>query len=385
MSDLTRHYSKFKVTERTLLTGHSHQAWPDCAFDGQIKAWTDAEELVDTKWGAAFSKADEIRRGFAGLLGDHSGYYSLAPNTHDLLVRFLSALDLKKRPRIVTTDSEFFSMRRQLQRIQEEGVEIVWVPAHPVNSLPERMVAAIDLKTAAVMMSSVFFNSGQIAPDLGRIQEQCTRVGASFLLDVYHSLNVVPFEIAGLESAFIVGGGYKYCQLGEGNCFLRFPKNCELRPVVTGWMADFEALEKSALAPKVGYGPGGARFEGSTYDPTSHYRGAEVFEFFKREKLSPTALRKISQSQMQLLCDEFDKLNLPPQDISRDRSICLEQIAGFLALKTPHASKISSALMARGIWTDFRGEVLRLGPAPYVSNQQIKFAVQGLREALNSR
>ena len=29
--------------------------------------------------------------------------------------------------------------------------------------------------------------------------------------------------------AFVVGGGYKYCQLGEGNAFLRFPPGCELR------------------------------------------------------------------------------------------------------------------------------------------------------------
>ena len=368
------------MKERTLLTGHSHQAWPDCAFDGQIKAWTDAAELVDTKWDAAFAKADRIREGFASLLGDHSGLYSLAPNTHDLLVRFLSALDLRKKPRIVTTDSEFFSLRRQLQRLQEEGGEVVWVAAYPVHTLPERMIKAIDGRTAAVMMSSVFFNSGQIAPDLAQIQERCTRVGASFLLDVYHSLNVVPFEIAGLESAFIVGGGYKYCQLGEGNCFLRFPRDCELRPVVTGWMADFEALEKSAAAGKTGYGPGGARFEGSTYDPTSHYRGAEVFDFFRREKLSPAVLRKISQTQMRLLCDEFDALNLNVQDISRDRSIPVEGIAGFLALKTPRAAQISSDLMARGIWTDFRGEVLRLGPAPYVSDQQIKDAVRGLGE-----
>ena len=28
------------------------------------------------------------------------------------------------------------------------------------------------------------------------------------------------------RTAFITGGGYKYCQLGEGNCFLRVPPGC---------------------------------------------------------------------------------------------------------------------------------------------------------------
>jgi hypothetical protein len=49
----------------------------------------------------------------------------------------------------------------------------------------------------------------------------------------------MPFVLAeqGLEDAFVVGGGYKYRQLGEGNCFLRLPPACRLRPVVTGWFA----------------------------------------------------------------------------------------------------------------------------------------------------
>ncbi|MBA3585869.1 MAG: hypothetical protein H0W36_15390, partial [Gemmatimonadetes bacterium] len=39
---LAPHYSRFGVTERLLLTGPSHQAWPDAGFDGQPAAWLDA-------------------------------------------------------------------------------------------------------------------------------------------------------------------------------------------------------------------------------------------------------------------------------------------------------------------------------------------------------
>ena len=44
---LAGHYSAFRVAERLLLTGHSHQAWPDVGFDAQQQAWRDAAELVD--------------------------------------------------------------------------------------------------------------------------------------------------------------------------------------------------------------------------------------------------------------------------------------------------------------------------------------------------
>ena len=38
---LAEHYSAFRVSERLFLTGHSHQAWPDVAREGQLEAWQD--------------------------------------------------------------------------------------------------------------------------------------------------------------------------------------------------------------------------------------------------------------------------------------------------------------------------------------------------------
>ena len=55
--DLARHYRRFRVSERLLLTGHSHQAWPDVAFDAQQRAWLDAAEYVDEKWERAAKQA----------------------------------------------------------------------------------------------------------------------------------------------------------------------------------------------------------------------------------------------------------------------------------------------------------------------------------------
>ena len=76
--ELAKHYTRFRVTERTLLTGHSHQAWPDVAFEAQAQAWLDTAEHVDDVWDLAFAKADEVRRGFARLLDDTPERIALA-------------------------------------------------------------------------------------------------------------------------------------------------------------------------------------------------------------------------------------------------------------------------------------------------------------------
>lgn len=379
---LAPHYSRFDVANRLLLTGHSHQAWPDRGFAGQEEAWLDAARYVDEKWERAFAKAERVRRGYARLLDDDEGTITLGANTHELLVRFLSALPLRDRPRLVTTDGEFHTIRRQLDRLAEEGIEVVKVSASPADSVAERLAAAVDDRTAAVLASSVFFQDARIVTGLGAVMDACHRVGAELLVDVYHQLNVVPFSIREerLTGAFLVGGGYKYCQLGEGNAFLRVPADCTLRPVVTGWYSEFSAIAETGHGGRVTYGIGPDRFAGSTYDPTSHYRAAEVFDFFEEHALTPTLLREVSQHQIRLLARSFDALDLDPAVVTRDRSIDLGRIGGFLALHSPIAGRLQQALRDRGVLTDHRGEVLRIGPAPYLSDRQLEEAMGMLGE-----
>ncbi len=377
---LAPHYSRFRVAERLLLTGHSHQAWPDVGFEAQAESWLDAARHVDDKWEHAFARAEAVKAGFARLLGELGGTIALAGNTHELVVRLLSALPLARRPRLLTTDGEFHTIRRQLDRLTEEGIEVVRVAEAPVDSVCARLAAAVDDRTALVLMSAVFFDSGRIAPGLSQVAAACRRHGARLLVDAYHALNVVPFSIAAedLGDAYVTGGGYKYCQLGEGNCFLRIPPDCDLRPVITGWFSEFTALTSRERDERTVYGTGGDRFAGATYDPASHYRAARVFEFFAERGLDPPLLREVSQHQIGVLAAGFDALDLDPAVIDRERDTPLAEIAGFLALRAPRAGQLATLLHQRGVLVDARGEVLRFGPAPYLSDEQLQQAMATL-------
>jgi kynureninase len=230
-----------------------------------------------------------------------------------------------------------------------------------------------------VLVSSVLFETAEIVPHLDVIARACERHGATLIVDAYHHLNVVPFDVhaMGVSQAFVVGGGYKYCQLGEGNCFLRVPKGCELRPLVTGWFTEFSALTDRASGRQVGYGTGGDRFAGATYDPTSHYRAAAVFEFHRQMNLTAARLREISRHQVGLLRDGFERLDLDPA-VAHVEPIPEERRAGFLAIRTPRASAIATALREDNVFADARGDVLRLGPAPYVTDAQLRDGIAAL-------
>jgi kynureninase len=359
--ELAPHYSAFRVSERLLLTGHSHQAWPDVAREGVVEAWEDAALHVDEKWGRAFEQAERVREGFRWWLDEPGAEIALDQNTFELVLRFLSALELRRRPRLVTTSGEFHTLRRLAARLaEEELLDVVVVPARPAETLAERLADAADDRTAAVLVSAVLFEDSRIVPGLDELAEA---VDAELLIDAYHAFGVMRVPLP--DRAWVVGGGYKYLQLGEGNCFLRLPPHAdELRPRFTGWYAEFAELAAEKVPGAVEYPKGGMRFAGATYDPTSHYRAARVFDFFAERGLTPDALRQNYLRQTTLLAEA---LGVPGKR---------EDYGGFLALEVDDAEDVSRRLAERGLMTDSRGRYLRLGPAAYVSDDQLERAAE---------
>jgi kynureninase len=68
--------------------------------------------------------------------------------------------------------------------------------------------------------------------------------------------------------------------------------------------------------------------------------------------------------------------------------VTLPELGGFLALQTPRAGELCRGLRERGVWADYRADLLRLGPAPYLSDAQLSDAMEalgGLVEELAAR
>ncbi len=383
---LIPHYSHFDVANRLLFTGHSHQAWPDVAREGQTEYFDVCAQDVDTKWEKSFEKTEILRNYLREYYDDPNGYYCREESTHFLMVSLLSSFDLKNKPKIITTDGEFHSMDRQLRRLEEEGLEIVSVPTDPDESFAQRIIEEIDKITSAIMLSRVYFQTSLINTHLSDIAAAARIQGIPVIIDDYHGTNVVPLSIReqGLEDCFILIGGYKYLQWGEANCFLRFPEDCELRPVVTGWFASFSTLEHPRNNDPIQYDRSDQRFASATYDPSSQFRAAKVVEFFQEHGLTPDVLRKQYESQVALLRSLFMEKDFNPELIKLTHNEPLSRNGGFLSLTSPKSREIRADLLSRGIFTDARNEILRLGPAPYIKESQIEAVVEELEHSIKN-
>lgn len=369
---LQPHYSHFNVANRLLFTGHSHQAWPDVAFEGIQEYMRVVAEQVDKKWEFGFEKTEIMRGYLRNYYDDPTGKYSREQNTHVLLVSWLSSLDLKNKPKILTTTGEFHSMYRQLRRMEEEGLEIVYLPHEDDEQLLEAVRQNLDDQTAAVMLSRVYFETSEINTKLPEIAQAAKKAGVPVLIDDYHGTNVVPLSLKDkkMEYVYLLIGGYKYMQWGEANCFLRYPENCELRPLITGWFSAFEQLDQPRGDQPVKFDEGDQKFATATYDPISQFRAAAVTEFFIKQGLSPDVLRKQYSSQLRYLRELFDDQNFKGSGIEHANTRPVKESGGFLALQSENARKLRASLLEKDIFTDARADILRIGPAPYTTSRQ---------------
>jgi selenocysteine lyase/cysteine desulfurase len=381
---LQPHYSKFDVANRLLFTGHSHQAWPDVTFDAVNDYMTMVATQIDKKWGFAFEKTEQIRDYLRRYYDDPNGLYCREENTHILIVSWLSSLDLISKPKILTTDGEFHSLYRQLRRLDEAGLDVHYLPHQNDNELLEAIRKNADEKTSAIMLSRVYFESSKVNTRLTEIAQIARERGIPLMIDDYHGTNVVPLSIreAKLEDCFILIGGYKYLQWGESNCYLRFPSDCTMRPVITGWFASFATLDQPRNNEPVQFDEGDQRFATGTFDPISQYRAAAVVSFFDEQGLTPDLLRKQYSAQVGLLREKFLSKNFDTEVIRLTHNEPLESTGGFLSLTSPIARELRADLLQREIFTDARDQILRFGPAPYTTTAQIELAIDELERSV---
>lgn len=350
---------------------HSHHYWPDATLEATQQYWRDSAALADDKWSLIFGeKIPAWQAAVARTLKlPEPDRIALAPNTHELVYRLLSAFDPAKPLRILTTDGEFYSFARQLQRLEEEAnVEVTRVAKAPYSTLAERFETELQRGDYHLAYASlVFFDSGVVFPQLLEIAGR-KPAGTEFVIDGYHGFFARPIDLKPIaDKVFFTAGSYKYLGAGEGLCFMSIPAGCRLRPRNTGWFAELAELENRA--DEVGYADNWLRFAGATMDYSALYRGLAVFELFEQEGITVDTIHSHVLAAQQRFLATMDSAGHPL--LNREKLIHhdLENGHGhFFTFDcgTAQASeKLQEELKSRRVLCDRRQRLLRLGFALY--------------------
>ena len=350
--------------ERLHFAAHSHHLWPDASFEGQVEAWDDAARLADSKWDKVMGEVwPEAQAHVARELDTgQPGSIVFAPNTHELLVRLVTAAPRKgPRLRILTSDGEFHSARRQFERWDEEGwIEVERIATERSDNFSERFLArANEGRHDLVLVSHVMFGSGRIFDRVDELASLGRPDGPWVIIDGYHAFMALadPSGAAVASSAFYLGGGYKYAMAGEGCAFMHAPARFASRPPVTGWFAEFEDL---SLPPgKVGYAADARRFLGATFDPSGLYRFNAVQRMLQANDLGTGRISEHTAGLQEQLLAGIARTPLAGAELLNP--LDNDPHARFLAFRSPSAQQWYEDLKAKKCITDVRGDVLRIG------------------------
>ena len=371
---LKHHYQHFLNNNKGVqhYACHSHHYWPDVTRQAMLDYWDDSARLVDDKWGYFFEeKVPALQAHIANILGTgQPEQVVFAPNTHELLFRVISGLDLSTELTIVTTDSEFYSFNRQINRLDElKNIQVVKVPVLPLNSFEARFADAVQFNEPdLVFCSQVFFNSGFAVQNIDKIIASVENPDTVIMIDGYHAFCAMPIDISAHRNRiFYLSGGYKYAQGGEGVCFMHVPKGFLSRPLYTGWYAEFGELQKFK-SRKVDYATNGFHFAGSTMDYSGIYRQLAVFDLWQAEGISIAAIHAHVQLLQQAFLSQLESLQ---QGALSKKNLLLaspEHHGHFLTFEFENpdqAASLHQFLKSHQIETDYRAARLRFGFGPY--------------------
>jgi kynureninase len=245
---------------------------------------------------------------------------------------------------------------------------------------PERLIDAIDSRTALVLLTHVHYKTAAMH-DVHAIMKRAHEHGALVLWDLSHSAGAVELDLDAARADMAVGCGYKYLNGGPGApAFLylhRMHHNAASSPLC-GWM-------------------GHAR----PFDFTDHYEPAAGMRRYLCGTPSALSLAPLEASIEMLLAAGMQRLAAKSRTLTQlfiDLVADSATLAG-LRLATPadparrgshvsyaHAEgfAIMSALIAQGVIGDFRApDILRFGFTPlYTRYEDVWTAVRKLEHVI---
>jgi len=193
--------------------------------------------------------------------------------------------------------------------------------------------------------------------------------GPWVVVDGYHAFMAIdrPFSENAAQSAFYLGGGYKYAMAGEGCGFMHGPPGFGERPRITGWFAEFEDL---SLPPgQVGYARNADRYLGATFDPSALYRFTAIRRMLAENGLTTAAISAHANALQRHLLARLAATPLAEAELLNP--LTDGPHARFLAFRHGDAQSWYEQMKARNVITDVRGDVLRIGFGIYQDESDV--------------
>jgi len=335
-----------------------------------VRAWADAW------WEMPVTAGNLI----APLIGAGQGDVTMHPNISLLQSMIVSCFDFAgRRNKIVYTDMEFPSVMYVYEKFARSlGATLTIVRSEDgIAVRTEKILDAIDERTALVPISHVFFKSAYVQ-EVRAIVRKAHACGAIVVLDAYHSVGVIPVDVKSLGVDILVGGVLKWLCGGPGAAFLwvRPSLRKKIEPRITGWVAHEKPF---AFETVMRYSKDVSKFLNGTPAIPALFAAQEGPRIIAR--VGVENIRAKSVRQTALIVREARR-----RGMTINSPLDPDRRGGTVSLMIPHAYEVSRELLARDFVVDFReGAGIRLAPHFYNTDDEILSTMEEISEILDTR
>lgn len=368
--------SEFPIlSDCTYLISNSLGAMPRGVYDS-LRDYADTWASRGVRaWGEVWWELNgRVGDKIAPLMGAPSGTVLVHQNASIANSILLSGLDFndERRDKVVICDMDFPSDVYVLRQWLPPHYQTEVIHSHDGITIDtDELLNAIDERTRLVSLSHVLFRSAYIMP-VQAIIEKAHQVGASVLLNGYHSVGVIPLDVVALNVDFYIGGTLKWLCGGPGGVFMYVRPDLltRINPKVTGWFAhqepfafDFDHFVLRDDAYRLMNGTPGVA---SLY---AIQPGVDIMN-----QVGVAAIREKSIRQTSLLIELADQHGY--EVVSPRESA---QRAGTVTVNPPHAFEVSRELLARNIVIDYRANAgIRIAPHFYNSDDEVRLVIDSI-------
>ncbi len=250
----------------------------------------------------------------------------------------------------------------------------------------EKIVELMNEEIALVMLPSVLYRSGQLL-DMPYLTEEAHKRGIYIGFDCSHSVGVVPhfFDKWGVD--FALWCSYKYLNAGPGSTAFLYvnEKHFDREPALPGW---FGYVKEKQFDMLLGFeharNAGGWQISSPAILSSAPCEGALKITL----EAGINAIREKSlkmTSYLMYLIDELISGDLYHFRIGTPREP--ERRGGHVGIEHDEAFRISAALQARGVVSDFRPpNVIRIAPIPlYNTYYEVWKVISHLRAIIDDK
>jgi kynureninase len=336
--------------------GAMHRDVPQRLAD-YAELWATRGALAWDTWQPELHRVADL---VGATVGAPAGTTVLRQSVADLVGAFASCLDLSgRRNRIVYADEVEWPGSHYLWREQARvGADVVSVPISNDGGITldeQRLVDAIDGRTALVYVSAVLFRTSTII-DVAPIVAKAHAAGAFVVLDAYQAAGTLPLDVVALDVDACVGGSMKYLCGGPGAGWMYVaPRLSEvLRPSQVGWFGHAHPFE-FAFAD-IDYAEGVQRFAGGTPGVPAAYAAGPGASALLEVGLAQVRERSVSLTQplVEAALERGWQVNSPVDPARR---------GGHVSIDPGDSERVCDTLIAQGIAVDhLPGVGLRAGP-----------------------